>query len=224
MDKEEEYLMMSGIQHFDFCRRQWALIHLEQQWKENFLTVEGRIDHKKCHDDSSTEKRKNLIITRGMHVVSHNLRLSGICDVVEFHESDQGVSIQGYDGKWIPVPVEYKHGRSKAIDADRYQLCAQAIALEEMLVCNIPYGFLYYKQTNQRERVDFDEALREKVIAIAAEMNQYYQRGWTPRGKYSSKCKACSLNDLCLPELQKAGSVTAYINKHIEEEGYETST
>ena len=82
---DSDYLLLSGIQHFCFCRRQWALIHLEQQWQENLRTAEGRIDHTRCHDDSLREKRGGLLIVRGMRVVSHTLRLSGICDVVEFH-------------------------------------------------------------------------------------------------------------------------------------------
>lgn len=106
---ENDYLMMSGLQHFDFCRRQWALIHIEQLWKENVLTAEGRYDHRVCHDDSRTEKRNDLIIMRGMRVVSHSLGLSGTCDVVEFHASEDGIELDKYIGKWKPVPVEYKH-------------------------------------------------------------------------------------------------------------------
>ena len=167
---EDDYLMLSGIQHFSFCKRQWALIHLEQQWKENVLTLEGRFDHAVCDDDSKTEKRKGLIIMRGMRVVSHKLRLTGICDVVEFHESEEGIELNRYEGRWIPVPIEYKHGHSKLIDADRIQLCAQAMALEEMLLCDIQYGYLFYKETNRRELVEFSRELREQTEAVCEEM------------------------------------------------------
>ncbi len=129
MNNEDDYLMMSGIQHFDFCRRQWALIHIEQQWKENVLTTEGKVDHEKCHNETLIEKRNDIIIMRGMRVVSHQLKLSGNCDVVEFHRINDGISLSKYSDKWLPVPIEYKHGESKWIDADRLQLCAQAIAL-----------------------------------------------------------------------------------------------
>ena len=129
----DDYLALSGIQHFCFCRRQWALIHLEQQWAENLRTAEGRLLHDRCHDDSLREKRKDLLILRGMRVVSHRLRLSGACDVVEFRSDPTGVPLQGQSGLWLPMPVEYKHGSSKQGDADRLQLCAQAMALEEML-------------------------------------------------------------------------------------------
>ncbi len=215
-DREDEYLMMSGIQHFDFCRRQWALIHIEQQWGENRFTTEGKIVHDNCHDPSFTEKRKDLIVTRGMRVVSHKLRLSGNCDVVEFHRSDQGVPINHYSGLWIPVPVEYKRGRSKQIDADRLQLCAQAMSLEEMFVCELEYGYLYYKETNRREEVQFDSQLRDKVITLSEEMHKYFSKGWTPRVQYQSKCKSCSLVDICLPKQQGKSDVLSYIRGYIE--------
>ncbi|MBR4605111.1 MAG: CRISPR-associated protein Cas4 [Lachnospiraceae bacterium] len=214
---EDDYLMMSGLQHFDFCRRQWALIHIEQQWKENALTAQGRVDHVVCDDDSRTEKRKDLLIVRGMRVVSKKLKLSGICDVVEFRASEDGIPLEKYEGKWLPIPVEYKHGHIKTIDADRIQLCAEAMALEEMLACKIEYGFLFYKETNKRERVDFTDEMRDKVTNMALEMIQYFQRGWTPKVRSSAKCKSCSLMDLCLPKLLEKRSVTDYIEEHLRE-------
>ena len=107
-------------------------------------------------DDESVEKRKDLIIVRSMRVVSNRLRMVGICDVVEFRASEDGIPLTRYEGKWQPTPVEFKHGHSKTIDADRLQLCAQAMALEEMLVCEIDHGFLFYRATNKRERIDFN--------------------------------------------------------------------
>ena len=170
----EEYLLLSGIQHFCFCRRQWALIHLEQQWQENLRTAEGRLDHARCHDDTLREKRGNLLTVRGMRVVSHTLCLRGICDVVEFHADPDGVLLQGQEGRWLPLPVEYKHGTSKQSDADRQQLCAQAIALEEMLVCDVPRGALYYAADRRREMVEFTPELREATRHTAAEMNDCF--------------------------------------------------
>ncbi len=217
MEKDEDYLMMSGIQHFDFCRRQWALIHIEQQWEENFLTAEGKIDHKKCHDDKIIEKRKNIIIIRGMRVISHKLKMSGICDVVEFHKNENGITLNKYDDRWLPFPIEYKHGHEKTIDADRLQLCAQAISLEEMLVCNIEFGFLYYKENNKREKVVFTDELRNKTISVADEMNSYFERTWTPSAKISSKCKSCSLKEICVPKLGSKRNVNKYIEEYIKE-------
>ena len=151
MDAPDDYLQMSGIQHFAFCRRQWALIHLEQQWAENLRTTEGQLNHARCHDDTRTERRGDLLITRGMRVTSHRLRMSGNCDVVEFRACADGIPLQSTPGRWQPYPVEYKHGHAKETDADRLQLCAQAMALEEMLVCHIPEGALYYCETKRRE-------------------------------------------------------------------------
>lgn len=216
MDNEEDYLMMSGIQHFDFCQRQWALIHIEQEWRENVRTAEGRIDHKKCHDDSDNEKRKDVIIMRGLRVVSHELKMVGICDVVEFHSDKNGIELIRYDGKWNLFPIEYKHGHSQIIDADRLQLCAQGIALEEMFSCKIEYGYLFYKETRQRERVDFSANLREKVFSMAKEMNGYFSRGYTPKVRIKPKCKECSLNEICIPELSKKREVASYIAEYVE--------
>lgn len=218
MHNEDDYLLMSGIQHFDFCRRQWALIHIEQQWNENQLTAEGRIQHKKCHDEFSHEKRGNVIIFRGMRVVSHRLCLTGICDVVEFHSDEKrGVELQGYEGKWIPVPIEYKHGEQKVIDADRIQLCAQGMALEEMLVCSIEYGYVFYEKTRRRELIAFDEELRQKTTREASEMSEYFTRGYIPRVKSEKKCFLCSLKDICLPGIDKKYNVELYINEHLKE-------
>lgn len=214
-DREEDYLMMSGIQHFDFCRRQWALIHIEQQWEDNFFTAMGDLEHSVCHDASKTEKRKDRIIMRGMRVVSHRLQMTGVCDIVEFCADENGIFLNKYDGKWQPVPVEYKHGVSKTIDADRLQLCAQAMALEEMLVCVIEYGYLYYKSSNKREKVCFTNEIREKVLSYAKEMKHYFDRGWTPKVKVTPKCKSCSLNDICVPKLCSKKSVSSYIDEYM---------
>lgn len=213
----DEYLQMSGIQHFAFCRRQWALAYLEQQWSENLRTAEGRLDHSRCHDAAQTERRGDLLITRGMRVVSHRLRLSGNCDVVEFRADPAGVPLQNTAGLWLPLPVEYKHGRAKESDADRLQLCAQAMALEEMLACEIPQGALYYAETRRREIVPLTAELRHTTQAMADEMNRYFARGYTPKVKPGKHCNACSLKDLCLPVLCQRADPKAYLRRHLEE-------
>ena len=219
MENEDDYLMMSGLQHFDFCRRQWALIHIEQQWAENALTAEGRVEHSLCDDDSRSEKRNDLIIMRGMRVISHKLKLVGVCDVVEFHACTKGgISLQKYEGEWELIPVEYKHGHSKTIDADRLQLCAQGIALEEMFVCKIDYGFLFYKETKRREKVEFSKELRLKVEEMSKEMTNYFQRGWTPKVKMSGNCKSCSLADICVPKINGKKDVAEYIGEYVGDE------
>ncbi|MDD6034447.1 MAG: CRISPR-associated protein Cas4 [Oscillospiraceae bacterium] len=214
----DDFLDISGLQHFCFCRRQWALIHLEQQWADNLRTAEGELEHKRCHDDTLTEKRGGLLTVRGMRVVSSRLRLSGICDVVEFRTDPEGVPLQGREGTWLPMPVEYKHGHEKESDADRLQLCAQVMALEEMLVCEIKMGALFYVETHRREIVPLTPELRAETQRMAAEMNQYFARGHTPKVKPGKHCSACSLKELCLPVLCRRADPMAYLRAHIEEE------
>ena len=213
---EEDFLMLSGIQHFAFCRKQWAMIHIEQQWAENYRTTAGELMHKKAHDAASFEKRGDLLIIRGMRISSRNLGLSGQCDVVEFHQDENGVSLFGYDGKWKPIPVEYKRGTPKENNADELQLCAQAMCLEEMLQVYVQDGYLYYGENRRRSHVDFTDSLREEVRNAAKEMHELFQRGYTPNVKPTKKCKACSLENLCLPKLQKTVKVREYIEKGIK--------
>lgn len=215
---EKEPLMISAIQHFAFCRRQWALIHIEQIWQDNVRTVEGNLMHQRAHDEKQMEKRGDLIIMRGLRVHSEQLCITGICDVVEFHSAADGIALPEYEGLWLPYPVEYKRGKPKTHDADELQLCAQAMCLEEMLMCRIPEGSLYYGEPHRRTRVAFTPDLRARVTAMLSEMHQYTQKGYTPRPKPTKGCNACSLKDLCLPKLHKMPSVSEYIGQHIREE------
>ena len=211
MYREEDYLMLSGLQHFAYCRRQWALIHIEQQWAENERTVDGQIFHSVAHDKARIEKRGELLITRGLPVKSAKLGMSGICDVVEFHKSEEGVSLASYEGLWQPYPVEYKKGLPKLNEADEMQLCGQAICLEEMLLCRIPGGSLFYGENRRREPVEFTEELRCKVYDMAKEMHVLWDKGYTPRVKPQKGCNACSLKEICVPRLGRVKSVSAYI-------------
>ena len=215
--KEEEYLQLSGLQHFSFCRRQWALIHIEQQWAENLRTTDGRILHEKAHDGSAREKRGDLIVTRDMSIHSPTLGVSGSCDVVEFHRGTEGIPMAGQEGLWQPYPVEYKRGSPKSTDADKLQLCAQAMCLEEMLCCDIPEGAIFYGEIRRREVVDLDEELRGKVRSLLEQMHDLYRRSHTPKVKPTRGCNACSLKELCLPKLVKKRSVMDYLRKSLEE-------
>ncbi|MHC1781278.1 MAG: CRISPR-associated protein Cas4 [Anaerolineaceae bacterium] len=159
----DDLLPLSGIQHFLFCRRQWALIHVEQQWKENVLTVEGHLLHKRVDDPFFGESRKDRLITRAVPVASYRLGLTGICDVVEFTVSPDGVRLPGREGLYLPMPIEYKRGHEKRDPCDEAQLCAQAICLEEMLSVPIPQGCLYYGETRRRVLIDLDNGLRSLV-------------------------------------------------------------
>ncbi len=213
MYSEDDYLLLSGIQHFAFCRRQWAIIHIEQQWAENGKTTAGELMHRKAHEEGSFEKRGELLIVRGLRIFSRELGLSGQCDVVEFHESEEGVELFGYEGKWIPVPVEYKNGALKEHNADELQLCAQAICMEEMFQTKISAGYLYYGENRRRSHVILTDALREEVRKAVGEMHDLFQRGYTPNVKPNKRCQACSLEDFCVPKLQKRRDVREYIQQ-----------
>ncbi|KJS49054.1 CRISPR-associated protein Cas4 [Desulfosporosinus sp. BICA1-9] len=215
--QEEDFLLLSGIQHYVFCKRQWALIHIEQQWQENLRTVEGAILHEKTHDSTIKEKRGALIISRGMGVFSRTLGITGACDVVEFHKSRDGVTLYGREGTYLPVPVEYKRGKPKQDNADVLQLCAQAMCLEEMLLCTIRSGFLYYGEPKRRTKVALDVENREEVIRICREMHELYDKRYTPKVRTTKACKACSLKELCLPKLCKNPSALDYMRKTISE-------
>ena len=216
--KEEDYLQLSGLQHFLFCRRQWALIHIEQQWAENFRTVDGSLLHENAHDDSFRERRGNILTVRGMKIHSARLGLSGECDVVEFHRDPNGVPLARTEGTWLPYPVEYKRGSPKQGAYDEAQLCAQALCLEEMLCCDIPAGALYYGEERRRQTVAFTPELRQLVEKTVEEMHQLYQRGSTPKVKPTKGCNACSLKELCLPKLMRGSSVAAYLRRDWEGE------
>ena len=214
---EEEFLQLSGLQHFKFCRRQWALIHLEQQWAENYRTVDGELMHSNAHDADFRESRGDLIITRGISVFSPTLGVSGQCDVLEYRRGETGIPIRGKEGLWQPFPVEYKRGSPREDTGDALQLCGQAMCLEEMLCCAIPEGALYYGEIRRRVPVAFTEELREEVRQMLAQMHELYHRGHTPKVKPTKSCNACSLKELCLPKLMKSRSVSDYLKKAMEE-------
>ena len=216
--KEEDYLMLSGIQHFAFCRRQWALIHIEQQWQENERTVEGELLHERAHDTWDTEKLSDVIISRGLPVQSRMMGISGSCDIVEFHRAEEGVPLYGHRGLFRVYPIEYKRGKPKDIPIDMLQLTAQAMCLEEMLSAEITEGAIYYGEIRHREKVLFTEDLRTQVRKYFQEMHQLFDKQYTPKVKWSKSCNACSLKDICMPKLGKIPSVKEYVREKIMEE------
>jgi CRISPR-associated exonuclease Cas4 len=198
---EEDLLPVSALQHFMFCPRQCALIHLEQIWSENVLTAEGRLLHERA-DSGKTLVRGDLKTVTGLWLRSLTLGLSGRADVVEFHR----------EGKlWRPFPVEYKRGRPKKNEADLVQLCAQALCLEEMLATDIPEGAMFYGQTKRRLSVTFDCGLREQTRAVALAVHALLQSGVTPAPADDKRCPACSLFEDCLPGKTKGKSASRYL-------------
>lgn len=215
---EDDYLMISGIQHFKFCRRQWALIHIEQQWNENEHTVIGELMHKRAHDRYITEKRKDLLTVRALPVSSRRLGISGECDIVEFHKVEDGIKLYGHRGQYKIYPVEYKKGRPKLTSEDKLQLTAQALCLEEMFSTSITEGAIYYGETKRRETVILDESLRRETEDIIKEMHEYFQRRYTPKVRAGKACNSCSLKDICLPRLNKTTTVKKYIDDALQED------
>lgn len=217
MYEEADYLMISGIQHFLFCRRQWALIHIEQQWQENVLTLEGQYLHEKADQPLIREKRKGKLTVRALPVQSSELGITGICDVVEFLEVTDGVSLHGEAGQFQPVPIEFKHGKPKTQPSDILQVVAQAVCLEEMLVCEVPKGFIYYHETRRREEIRITEESRMKLKETLEEMHGYWSRRYTPKVKTGNFCKKCSLQDICLPKLMNNQTVKSYLDRRLME-------
>lgn len=212
---EEEYLLLSGLQHFAFCRRQWALIHVEAQWAENYRTADGQLMHSNAHDASFCESRGDTLIQRSVRIHSSSLGVSGECDVLEFHKNDGGITLSGRNGNWQPYPVEYKRGKPGTTEGDALQLCGQALCLEEMLCCSIPCGALYYGEIHRRVPVEFTTELRARVRELLSEMHGLYSRGYTPRVMPHKGCGACSLKELCLPKMLRASSVSRYLEEAI---------
>jgi CRISPR-associated exonuclease Cas4 len=214
---EDDYLPLSEIQHYAFCPRQWCLMRLESKWADNWRTISGAIMHERAHNAAIKEKRNDVITLHALKVVSHTLGLSGECDVVEFYRDDNGIELSKYAGKYRPFPVEYKRGKAKSLEADQLQLCAQAMGLEEMLCCSIQCGALFYGESHRRIDVDFSTGLRDKVKRNVAQMHKILRSGITVKAVIGKHCSQCSLNDECVPEIQKIESVRKYMLKHIEE-------
>lgn len=210
---EEEFLAISGIQHFVFCKRQWALIHMEQMWRDNYKTIKGDIMHERAHDSSTREKRGDIYIIRALKVSSRHLGLIGECDVVEFKQSDDGVYVNCLKGKYNPCPIEYKSGSPREDLSNELQLCAQAMCLEEMLCCDINEGYLYFGETKRREKVVFDNRIRNTLTEIIEEMRKMYSQKHTPKVRESDKCRSCSLKDMCLPKLANNVIVKDYLKE-----------
>lgn len=214
MFPEDDLLPVSALQHLLFCERQCALIHLEQIWVENPLTVEGRHLHEQA-DSGFRESRGDLRIARGLPLRSLRLGLSGRADVVEFHrlpDGEPGAALPGVAGSWRPFPVEYKRGKPKSHRADEVQLCAQALCLEEMLGAAVPAGALFYGQTRHRVDISFGPDLRQLTAETAARLHSLIASGITPMPVREPKCDRCSLLEVCMPAAP-AGSARRYLDR-----------
>ena len=220
--EDDDLLMLSGIQHFAFCPRQWGLIHIEQQWQENHLTVEGRWLHRKVDDPHAIERNKNMVHLRSVALVSHKLGFRGIADLLELtaaqDQHDNTIEVPKYPGKWTVYPIEYKHGKPKPDEVDEVQLCAQAMCLEEMYGIVIQEGAFFYESIRRRFPVVFTSELREQVKHYSAMMHEIFDAGITPLAEYHGCCCSCSLNDKCfVNSMKRATSVNHYLKQMDEE-------
>ncbi len=196
--EEDSLIPLSALQHYLFCPRQCALIHVEQLWAEDGATAEGRLLHERT-DAGKPDRRQGIKILRSMSIRSASLGVTGKADVVEMHGA-------------IPYPVEYKRGRPKTHRADEVQLCAQAICLEEMFGTAVPEGALFYGETRRRTVVPFDPALRTLTATVAADTRGMITAQITPPPVYTHACEKCSLQDICRPrKLEKPPCIATWL-------------
>jgi len=215
---DDELLSLSGIQHFRFCKRQWALIHIERQWEENLRTAEGHIIHERVDDPFFNESRGETIVSRSFPLVSHRLGFFGVADVVEFIRTDTGVSLPGREGFWTPNPVEYKRGKPKIDERDEVQLCAQVMCLEEMFNIGLVRADFYYNEIRRRISLAITDELRSIVGVLSEEMHDLFRKGLTPSAESGRNCSYCSLVDVCIPKLTKKKiPVGKYVTRHVQD-------
>lgn len=209
MYSEDDLILISGLQHLEFCERQWMLIYIERQWQENLLTIEGDQLHKNVHQAGS-QSRGELRLATGLMLKNEKLGLYGVADMVEFHRDDDGgIVVPGFkerNRRWRPYPVEYKRGRKRWDVADETQLCAQALCLEEMLGASIAVGAIYYGEPRRRTEIELTDILRMKVEALCSRARALASGSAQPQYTPGRQCRACSLNELCMPELTSDNS------------------
>lgn len=208
-----ESIPVSALQHAVYCMRQCALIHLERLWEENRFTAEGRVLHQTI-DEAGHRRKAGVRQVMSLPIYSIRLNLTGVADMVEFHEGRTGTT---------PFPVEFKRGKAKVHRADDVQLCAQALCLEEMTGTEVPMGAFYYGQTKRRKEVSFDAALRALTETTVEQVAALFAQGRTPPAEYeAAKCRGCSLLDQCRPKAMER-SVLAWrmrtLASHLAESG-----
>jgi len=201
MTDDAHFLMLSALQHYAYCPRQFALIHIEQVWAENYFTAHGNLLHERV-DRCEPEQRGNVRFERSVAVTSHKLHINGKLDLLEI----EGKPATKY------FPVEYKRGKPKLEAWDKIQLCAQALCLEEMRGVVIDEGALWYWQVRKRESVEFDNSLRSKTLAAITSAHKVLASGNTPPPtEHKKRCGGCSLVDLCEPDTFRCDHSSAYI-------------
>ena len=219
MFTEDDFFQISALQHYVYCPRQCALIHVEDVWKENVFTVRGDILHGKV-DTDTYESRGTLKTVRGLKIHSFRLGISGRCDVVEFLGAggkgrllSRGTNGEGdlYPGAFSALPVEFKAGKPKDDISDKVQLCAQALCLEEMMKVQVTHGAFFYAKIRRRVQVEIDEELRKQTEEIIANVRELIANKRTPAAEYSAKCRNCSLEAVCMPKAMSERKLKSYL-------------
>ncbi|WP_195854408.1 CRISPR-associated protein Cas4 [Aerococcus tenax] len=217
---EDDYLMLSGIQHFYYSKRQWCLIHLEQQWADNQYTIEGQLLHEKADNPYLKEKRRNHFISRAVPVSSKQLGLTGILDVVEFtKDEERGVELANRKGKWLPRIIEFKRGKPKQDLRDIVQLVAEVICLEENLNTSIEESYLFYGKTQHRVKVEITQEYRQLVQELADEMHETFAKQENVGLSEAPDDKGDSLRDISLSyALRPDFNYEAYMFKTMDDD------
>lgn len=207
--EDDDLIPISALQHYLYCPRQCALIHLEQQWAENRQTAEGQLLHQRA-DKPRIERRRGLRTVTAMPLLSLELGITGKADVVEFHVGEAGERA---------FPVEYKRGRPKAHRADEVQLCAQALCMEAMLGTPVEAGALFYGEIRRRQDVAFDSILRGLTRQVISDTRRMLASRYTPSGIYSSQlCDRCSLIDICQPRWLGRRDIDAWLRRQLDDD------
>ena len=180
-------IMVSALEHYSYCPRQCALIHLEQSFDENIYTMRGRDVHENVDVESSKEVA-GVRYERALPIWCRRLNLTGKADLVEFHEG-------------IPYPVEYKSGRHRAGTHESLQLCAQAVCLEEMLNVKVEKGALYWHGSRERREVVFTQAMRTHLEEVCLAVHRVMAQRRLPEPVNDKRCRDCSLNESCMPRV-----------------------
>lgn len=202
------FLPISALQHYAYCPRQFALIHVEQAWEENYFTADGRRLHERV-DGGQPEQRKGVRYERSVLLRSDKYLITGKMDLLEVH----------LERPLAYLPVEYKRGKPKVEDWDRIQLCAQALCIEEMRETVVEQGAIWYWETRERELVSIDEDLRNRTIGVIRAAYEVRQQGVTPAPTNNKKlCRACSLKNICQPNIYRNDASARYIKELFADE------
>ncbi|MBU2444379.1 MAG: CRISPR-associated protein Cas4 [Bacteroidetes bacterium] len=215
MYTEDDFILISALQHYVYCPRQCALIHVEDAWNENVFTVRGNILHEKV-DSDTYETRGTKKTVRGLRIHSFRLGITGRCDVVEFRQSKNSAShselvSESSEANLVVLPVEFKSGEPKEDVSDKVQLCAQVFCLEEMLNKKISHGAFFYGKIRRRNVVEIDNELRVQTESIIASAREIISKKIIPLAEYSAKCRNCSLQNICQPKAMNKRKLKQYM-------------